>query len=492
MALGILTKSFFNEDGFLSPDSAYYLSLAQNLIEGNGFNVHSSYMPGNERSFFTVWPVGYPIFIYLVAKVSGISVFLASKIVNIIFIGVSLLLLRKLFEKNAYVYGLIFFVATPLLIFTCTWSEVPFTFGMLWFSTAVYYFSQNTNSKLLIFNLLISSLFLFLSRYIGAFSIGFLGMMSIFYLRKRDYKTSFKLILVSFIGFLLITLYLSHNYLRTGNLTGAIRLPAIETNFEFLKMLIRALVIELNFIRTPGGPHITNILKFFAWLVFQLGLFLYLLWKVKGSINHVNKSEEKSHLWKVFFYIGITYILCLVVIRWHVHVADFYCRYFGPASFLFCIAFISYVEFRYSKKVFQLLKIFVVIICVVSYLLNVPLITTKMLMQKRGETYQTYYVKINALKDLYSKIPQNSIVVFPNKHLLYLRTDVLGLEPFFPGVISIKTESMQEFLVRMNTKFPEKEVYFQIKDNKPYNEPYHKSIIEFIDNNQGKDFVKIK
>ncbi|ODS31161.1 MAG: hypothetical protein SCARUB_03732 [Candidatus Scalindua rubra] len=492
MALGILTKSFFNDDGYITPDSAGYLALAQNLVEGNGFYVYSSYRPSNERSFFAVWPVGYPIFIYLVAKAFGISVFLASKIVNIIFIGISILLFRKLFKKNAYVYSLIFFAATFILIFTLTWSEVPFIFGLLWFSTAVYYFSQNTNSKLLIFNLFTSSLFLFLNRYIGAFSIGFIGMMSIFYLRKKDYKTSFKLILVSFVGFSIIALYLYHNYLKTGYFTGTVRLPAPETNFELLKMLIRALVIELNIIRTPGGRHITNTFKFSAWFVLQLGFFLYLFWKIKDYIHDINKNEEKYHLYKYFIFVGITYFFCIVLIRWYTNFIGFYCRLLGPASFLFFIAFVNYVEFKYSQKVFQKLKVFIVITCIVSYLLNVPLITIKMFLQSEEKTYQTYYGKISELKDLYSKIPQNSVVVFPNIHLYYLRTDIIGLAPFYPGLAGTKKESMQEFLIRINKIFPEKEVYFQIKDNKPYKDPYHKSIIEFVDNNQGKEFVKIK
>ncbi len=489
MALGIFTKSFFNYNGYITPDSAGYLALAQNLVEGNGFYVYSSYIPSNERSFFAVWPVGYPVLIFLVAKISGISVFLASKIVNIIFIGGSLLLFRKLFIKNAYLYSLIFFAATFILIFTLTWSEVPFIFGLLWFSTAVYYFSLNTNSKLLIFNLLTSSLFLFLSRYIGAFSIGFIGIMSIFYLGKRDYKTSFKLILVSFVGFSMIALYLYHNYLETGYPTGTVRLPAPETNFELLKMLIRALLVELNIIRTPGGPHITNTFKFSAWFVLQLGFFIYLFWKTKDYIHDINKKKEKYHLYKYFVFVGITYFFCIVIIRWHTHFIGFYYRFLGPASFLFFIAFVNYVESKYPEKVFQKLRIFIVITCIASYLINVPLITIKMYLLSDEKTY---YGKISELKDLYSNVPQNSVIVFPNIHSYYLRTDLIGLEPLCPGLVSTKKESMQEFLIRINKLFPEKEVYFQIKDNNPCKDTYHKSIIEFVDNNQGKEFVKIK
>lgn len=96
------------------------------------------------------------------------------------------------------------------------------------------------------------------------------------------------------------------------------------------------------------------------------------------------------------------------------------------------------------------------------------------------------------MKDLYSKILKNSVVVFPNKQLYYLRTYIKGPTPFYPGLDSTKKESIQEFLVRVNKIFLEKEVYLQIKDNKPYKDSYRKSIIEFVDNNQGEEFVRIK
>ncbi len=39
MAVAIVVKSYFHLDGYLSPDSANYLKLAQNLLEGNGYYV---------------------------------------------------------------------------------------------------------------------------------------------------------------------------------------------------------------------------------------------------------------------------------------------------------------------------------------------------------------------------------------------------------------------------------------------------------------------
>lgn len=492
MAIAIILKSSLNANGYLTPDSIGYLALAQNLIEGKGFHTFFSYLPQKDRVLFAIWPVGYPVLIYLVAKTLCISVFWASKILNILFVGASLLLFRKLFKKNAYIYGLIFYVASFILIFSHTWSEVPFIFGLLWFSASIFYFYKNGSSAIYLFNIFASSLFLFLNRYIGAFAFGFMGLMSLNYLMNKDYKTSLKLIVASLLGFMIIALYLYHNYLQTGYPTGILRLPAPETISELLKSLFRALLIEFNLIRTSGSPYIENKLKFIAWLSFQTGLFLFFYYKIKDNIYDINGKKEKYPLWLILFSIGVTYLICIVSIRFFFYFVDFYCRLLGPASFLFIISLISYFEFRYAREVFNKLKVPFIIVCITSYLLNVPLITIKMLLLNRGNPYKIYSDTVNGLQHLYSKIPRGSVVVFPNIHLAYLRTDIIGLEPLYVGLVHSKTESMDEFIRRIHTLFPENKVFFQIYGNMPNKERFHDSIIEFIDNNKNLEFVRLK
>ena len=35
----IFLRSYFNPDGYLSPDSTHYLQMAQNLLNGKGFKI---------------------------------------------------------------------------------------------------------------------------------------------------------------------------------------------------------------------------------------------------------------------------------------------------------------------------------------------------------------------------------------------------------------------------------------------------------------------
>jgi len=181
MAVAIVVKSYFDLNGYLSPDSSNYLKLAQNLLVGNGYYVSAYGVTGQEREFFAIWPAGYPTLIFLTAKLTGLSVFLASKFLNIILIGVILAIFRSLFKHNAYVYGLILLFSAYIEIFSYTWSETLFITALVWFATSIYLFIKNPERvTLLYFSIMVASLLLFMSRYIGAFSFGLIGLLGLY------------------------------------------------------------------------------------------------------------------------------------------------------------------------------------------------------------------------------------------------------------------------------------------------------------------------
>jgi hypothetical protein len=253
-AIAIIARSFFHHDGYLSPDSTNYLKLAQTLLDGNGFYVSSYRLNGSDRDFFAIWPAGYPVLIFVVAKIFHLSVFLASKLLNIIFIGLSLCLIKKVFKTDSYIYGLVFLFGAYIHIFSYTWTEVPFIFGLLWFSSSIYYHLNNPASKALLFNLFISALFLFLMRYIGAFSFGVIGLLAMYYFTQKKYRYFIKLSSISLVGIMIVSLYLYNNYIQVGFPTGMPRIPSPETNFELLKQLVNAYMAESFFLCTyPSG-----------------------------------------------------------------------------------------------------------------------------------------------------------------------------------------------------------------------------------------------
>ena len=108
MAAAIVIGSYFHPNGYISPDSSHYLKLSQNLIEGKGYYVSTYGITGQDRTFFAIWPAAYPTLIYFAAKLTGLSVFWASKLLNIVLVGLILGMFRASFRHDAYIYGMIF------------------------------------------------------------------------------------------------------------------------------------------------------------------------------------------------------------------------------------------------------------------------------------------------------------------------------------------------------------------------------------------------
>lgn len=483
VSIGIVLKSYFQKDGYLSQDSTNYLRLSQNLLDGNGFYV-TDFFSNNGRKLFAVWPIGYPLLISIIAKLFNIGVFWASKILNIIFVGISLVFFKKLFKKNAYVYAMIFFTASYLKIYSHTFSEVPFVFGFLWLSISIFYFMKNDKNNLWLINLLFASLFLFLSRYAGAFSIGVIGLLLFFYLIRKEYKTSFKLLGVSIIVLMFITIYLYNNYLESGYLTGVLRAPAPETNFEFIKMLIKSQIDELNLLWRYTG----NKLLFLTLLFFQFFIAIYFLFipnikkQLKLSTSNNNEGNINKNIWRIFLFVGIIYWFSIVFLRWS-NFFTFNFRILSPATFLFLLSLITYIESHYKKIFFNKFKLVFIIIAILSFILNVPLKILKDMNEPN------YYENLKSIENKYDFVKKNSIVVFGNRHLNYLRMDIQFTKPLHKPIFR-KVETMNDFIKRVKNSRAQN-IYIEITEGLD-SERYDKSVIDFMRLNRDKKFLQIK
>ena len=88
----------------ISADSAGYLREAVNMAAGNGF--HYDALAGYPDTWFANWPILYPMLIALTMKVTGYEVYLASKVLSMILVGILILILRISFKKEAWFYAL--------------------------------------------------------------------------------------------------------------------------------------------------------------------------------------------------------------------------------------------------------------------------------------------------------------------------------------------------------------------------------------------------
>lgn len=460
ISVSILFASYFSFDGYLSPDSTNYLSVAQNLINGNGYVI-----PSDRRQPFAVWPIGYPTLIATTSFFSGLSVFWSSKILNIILIGLIFLVLRKYYKNNTYLVSIVFTWSSYMVLFFYTWSETVFIFSLILFSVSIYEFIKNKNPNILNYIIILASiLLLFFSRYIGAFSFGLVGLFGLYYTYQKEYLKGFKLIIIALLSIAIMVLYLYINYSLTGFQTGMPRIESPESNFQLLYMLIKAFIYELIIPVNSGG------LKALAIFLVQILIFLIMFKKYGINRNKLENSENYL-LEKIFFTIGIAYLFFIILMRWLSYFDGYSYRLLGPGTILIFIAFLGYLV--KSKIIFdnKWIKLFLITFSSISILINSIYFTIK----KYNDG--TYKETISKFEYQLRNIPTNSIIVFPDKHLNYMRLDLNYATPFYKPYFK-KQESIDEFLKRLDCK---KNIFIDTSYKKiDLNGRFHSTVIDFF------------
>lgn len=423
----ILFHSFFYADGFITPDSSNYLSLANNLLNGNGFWVQGFGYSGNEKDYFSIWPAGYPLLIAAIAKVTSLNVFWSSKVLNILLAAGSLLLLRNTFAKTAHIYGLLFFTGAAIVIFSSTWSETLFIFALIGFSSSLTKaITLDTLKKNHLIALIAFMLLLFISRYIGAFCITIIGGLGVYYLLQKSHrKKGLAFIFAATIASLCVLLYLYTNYNNTGYLTGRPRIPAPESNIEFLIQLIFGLFAEL-ILPLPVIPLRPEILLI---IIIQLAIYYRFLKEYISTKTTLQNTISITHCG--FFITGTTYFFCIIMVRYFTQFDEFTFRILFPGSLLILISLLKHLELKKMHLFLTLSK--------VLYLLSALTLLLTFAIFFLSPKQPTYQDNITLIKNNYSIIPKNSVVAFGNMHIKYIRDDIFLWDP-----MSLPYETQQE------------------------------------------------
>jgi hypothetical protein len=445
--LSIFIKVIFDSSGYLSNDSTNYLYLAQNIIDGHGFYVTNEIAKYEDRVLFSTWPIGYSSLIAIVSTLSGLTVFISSKILNVIFIGCIILIFRKLFETDAWIYALIFFYSSYLEIFCFTWSETGFIFGLVMFSYFMHKFLNNKANTFSLVVLLFTGCFLFLIRYIGAFTIGFLGLLWIYLLvhHRNDKKRIITVSIIIMANILFVSIYLYYNYLETGLMTGIERFSASESNYELLVQLLTTLLAEITIpVYHPRPSFIIPM------LFIQIALIIYYNYKKKFLFKR-QESDYKYSVSRVFFMIGILYLTCIILVRWFFYFSPLSFRLLGPGTFLIFISLISYLSENMDRSSFNDVKKIIMILSIISLILYVPVKTYFRYQQSYNDT-------LIQIDNKYGFITKGSVLsLVQNKHLKYLRSDIIIKTP-------VANEGIYEFYNRVNGNH-EKKVFIEISEN---------------------------
>lgn len=333
--------------GYTSPDSEYYLELAQNLKDGNGFYMSNQYPIPAEKTpenqiFFSAWPVGYPLLIYIVSSVTTLDVFWASKIVNLLVLALIFLTFRHLNRAYSYVLSSIFCSYTLIENYSYTWSEATFILGVLWLVIILHKILNEIHLKRNIILLLIVCLYLFFIRYIGLFTAFFPLVGSLYYwIYKRDRSISLSFILVFIILIIIATVYFGINYLNAGTTTGGDRLaggtePMPQLAFMFSKALLNELLIIRNF-STRGGID----LLFLVATSLQITVAAFVILKVGAQTSwQILKTNSLSHIALAIAAMYFILVACLRSLS-PFDALDF--RILSPFTFLLYFGLTNYI-----------------------------------------------------------------------------------------------------------------------------------------------------
>lgn len=421
VSLLILAHSYFY-GFFISWDSTHYLRAAQSILNGNGFFIHPEWSHFYGDGWFGVWPMGYPLLIAVVAFVTRVEVYLASVILSILIVWIIGLTFVKRFGRSAWAYALVMLNFGFLHILYFTWSEALFLLGLVlfsfWTSDVI---TEDTVKVSQYVKLTLGAILLFLSRYIGAFAVGVIGLLWIYNLylfwRHRDKTAKKRLVGLTVSGgvsgiFMVVYLFLNHR--MTGYITGSPAGP-VDNPRWLANNLYEAQLAEMNhvfhtFVRIePLGLALP------LWFLF-IGFVAYGIFRGGKAIQARDKGMITP---LVFLAMGVIYWCAIVFMRFIALFDNFSYRLLLPATALLFIGFIGLLT-RNQKFVAQVGRIpqGLAAVCMALFLLFslVPTVTNP---------YPWGYreMRETALA-AHAHIPDGAVVVWGEPHLMFLRDDL--------------------------------------------------------------------
>lgn len=402
-AATIVGLAWFLPDRYLSGDGSAYLLLADLLAHGRHF-------PGEHVALAT-WPLGYPLLIALSSLVTGLDAFWASKVTNIALVGGVFVVLRASFGTRAPAYAATFLTASMLTILTNTWSEVPFVAALVLLALALRRF--NARPTVATAALVAATCFaVFLSRYIGLFAVGAVGVTALWHLLRHDRRGFVLLTAAAALAAALALTYLAANAARLGHSTGIPRIANHTPLPALLGDLLLAQVFELNPLRL--GFSRGDWAQIALWVFGMSTALAFAAAVLRQHRANPATSPAKAPAWGYFLLVGGLYWLAIVAMRMTFWFDDFSYRLIGPSTPLLAMAAIDLAAGRVAA--WALVARGMPILAAMAVLLNVP----SKLVHSRQAGYLTYVEQQERLHTL----PAGSVLLMGDPLAAYLRPDV--------------------------------------------------------------------
>lgn len=430
---------------YISADSAGYLREAVNLVAGNGFSYDG--LAGYD-TWFANWPILYPVLIAAVMLLTGAKAYLSSKIVAMVTAGLILLLLRKCFGKDAWLYGLCLTNIGYLNLCYYTWSEIPFILFLLCFALVLSkILKEERPSALWYVALGMSGLGCFLTRYYGIFVWIVTGLYLFFlfgiYRKRREkqiWGKTVKLAVTALISGGLSMAYLLMNKVMNGMASGVSRTMWWDDYRTLTDDLIESLLTEFFNIFSMQIPELIEGFPFQLKVFVLVGILAGIGWLIVGNYknfmaedmnSHSMDSCESSYVEKiarwvstrnvVLVIVAVMYDVIFIAIRYVSSMDSFYFRFFEPATFLLCIGLLGmllpYVKGKRGFHYFAGMATVIMVTAAWSIFENGGM--------DRNDNY--YQALEQQWEKAYEQIPEKSVVIFNDIDFRssYYRPDVV-------------------------------------------------------------------
>lgn len=404
---------------YISADSAGYLREAVNLTAGNGFSYDGL---AGYRTWFANWPILYPAFIAAVMFVSGAGAYLSSKIAAMVTAGLILLLLRKCFGKDAWLYGLCLTNIGYLNLSYYTWSEIPFILFLLCFALILANILKEEKPAYKWYMALgAAGICCFLTRYYGIFVwivTGFyLLILLISYRKNKKKEVLSKLIrlgVTAFVSGMFSMAYLFMNKVMNGMASGVSRTMWWDDYRTLTDDLIESLLTEFFNIFSLQIPELIEGFPYRIKLFAVVGILAGLGWFIYKNCRHFTRES-------VLIVMAAAYDVIFIGIRYVSSMDSFYFRFFEPATFLLCIGVLGLLlPYLRGKKGFHYFA------GMVTLLLGISIWSV---FENGGmDRGDNYYLALEAQWDeAYAQIPERSVVIFSDIDFRssYYRPDVV-------------------------------------------------------------------
>jgi hypothetical protein len=282
--------------GFVTTDSWNYLRLAESLANGDGCSV--------EGEYFAMFPCGYPALISFTSWFTGLDLFAASKLFNLLALALSALLI---FLATRSVLLSFFLLINPVVleIGHYTWSENAFflSFALIFYSATRAF--QGTGHLGFFFPLVTGLLIGVTSRYFFA-PYAFLIFLSVWLVYGRG--TAKKIFpYFAFAGILFVAYYL-FNSVSTGHGSGMPRIDSPESivylAYYFVRYCLSQLVVYF--------AALLPILMLVVYVALSKGLVIF---KALNSLGLASDPQYKPLA--LMALLGLAYLGLAFALRIH-------------------------------------------------------------------------------------------------------------------------------------------------------------------------------